>query len=50
MFYIILEKNISTDTVRVHSVYEDSVLALNRLDELVDSTVDYGYRMDSVAA
>jgi hypothetical protein len=48
MLYIILEKDLETEVVTVHSVYEDEALAVATMEELVESTEDYGYKMDAV--
>jgi len=50
MLYIILEKNLETEFVSVHSVYEDEALAVSMMEELIESTEDYGYKMDAVEA
>jgi hypothetical protein len=50
MFYIILEKDLATDLVRVYSVFEDEQSAVDLMDQLINSTEDYGYRMDIAPA
>ena len=48
MLYIILEKDLETDIVSVHSVYDDEHTAVLALDALIESTEDYGYKMDAI--
>jgi hypothetical protein len=48
MFYVILEKDIDTDEVVVHSVFENEEIALITMDQLIDSTMDYAYKMQVV--
>ena len=48
MFYIILEKDLETEVVSVHSVHEDDVRAVAAMETLIESTEDYGYKMDAV--
>ena len=48
MLYIILEKDLETDIVSVHSVYDDEALAVDAMEALIESTEDYGYKMDAV--
>lgn len=46
MYYVILEKDLETEVVSVHSVYEDQALAVSTMEELIESTEDYGYKME----
>jgi hypothetical protein len=48
MFYVILQKNLLTDYVRVLSVYEDESLANQELQDLIDVSDEdtFAYRMD----
>ena len=49
MIYIILEKDLETETVSVHSVYDDDeTVAVSTMDSLIESTEDYGYKMDAM--
>lgn len=48
MYYVILEKDLETEVVSVHSVYEDEGLAVDALESLIESTEDCGYKMDVV--
>lgn len=48
MYYVILEKDLETEVVSVHSVYEDEALAVSAIEELIESTEDYGYKMNVV--
>lgn len=48
MIYIILEKDLETETVSVHSVYDDETVAVSAMDALIESTEDYGYKMDAI--
>lgn len=48
MYYIILEKDLKTEVVSVHGVYEDEDLAVDAIESLIESTEDYGYKMDVV--
>jgi hypothetical protein len=50
MFYVILQKNLATDYVRVLSVYEDEKLANQELQDLIDVSDEdmFAYRMDIV--
>jgi hypothetical protein len=48
MLYIILQKNLHTDCVAVHSVYDDEGAAVDEINNLIDSDETHGYRMDSV--
>lgn len=48
MFYVILEKDLATEIVSVHSVYEDEGLAVDAIESLIESTEDYGYKMEMV--
>jgi len=48
MLYIILQKNLHTGRVAVHSVYDDEGAAVNEINNLIDSDETHGYRMDSV--
>lgn len=48
MYYVILEKDLETEVVSVHSVYEDEGRAVDALESLIESTEDYGYKMDVV--
>lgn len=48
MIYIILEKDLETETVSVHSVYDDETVAVSTMDSLIESTEDYGYKMDAM--
>jgi len=48
MLYIILEKDLKTDFVSVHSVYDNEALAVDAMEALIESTEDYGYKMDVV--
>ena len=46
MFYIILEKDLETEVVSVHSVYENEAIAVDVMEMLIESTEDYGYKME----
>jgi hypothetical protein len=48
MLYIILEKDLETGDVWVHSVYDNEALAIDAMEALIESTEDYGYKMDAV--
>jgi hypothetical protein len=48
MIYIIFEKNLETEVVSVHSVYDDEVLASATMEDLIESTEYFGYKMDVV--
>lgn len=48
MFYVILKKDLETEIVSVHSVYEDEGLAVSAIESLIESTEDYGYKMNVV--
>ena len=48
MLYIILEKDLETEGVSVHSVYDEEHVAVDTMEELIESTEDYGYKMDVV--
>jgi len=48
MLYIILQKNRETDNVNVHSVLDDEMAAVARMDSLIDQNSDFGYRMDAL--
>lgn len=48
MLYIILEKNLETEEVLVHSVYDDEELAVSEMEKLIESTEDYGYKMQAL--
>ena len=48
MYYIILEKDLETEVVSVHSVFDDESTAVAMLDQLIESTEDYGYKIDMV--
>lgn len=48
MYYVILEKDLETEVVSVHSVYGDEQLAVDTMETLIESTEDYGYKMDVV--
>jgi hypothetical protein len=48
MLYIILEKDLETEVVSVHSVYDDETTAVDAMESLIESTEDYGYKMDVV--
>lgn len=48
MLYIILEKDLQTDFVSVHSVYDSEQLAVDAMETLIESTEDFGYKMDVV--
>jgi hypothetical protein len=50
MLYIILEKDLATDQVSVHSVYDDEQLAVDAIEGLICSTEDFGYKMDAIEA
>lgn len=50
MLYIILEKDLETDAVSVHSVYDDEAAADSAMEALIESTEDYGYKMDVVGS
>lgn len=45
MYYVILEKDLETEIVSVHSVYDDEETAVDAMNELIESTEDYGYKM-----
>jgi hypothetical protein len=47
MLYIILEKDLETEVVSVHSVYDDEATAVDAMESLIESTEDYGYKMDT---
>jgi len=47
MFYIILEKDLATEKVAVHSVYDDEALAVSAMEDLIEKGEEmFGYRMD----
>jgi hypothetical protein len=46
MLYIILEKDLETEVVSVHSVYDEEATAVAAMEALIESTEDYGYKMD----
>lgn len=50
MLFIILEKNLKTDDIKVHSVYDDEEFAVSSLNTLIESSDEetFGYKMDSV--
>jgi hypothetical protein len=48
MFYVILEKDLKTEFVSVHSVYDNEEIAVDAMEALIEDTEDYGYRMDVV--
>ena len=49
MLYVILEKDLTTDLSKVHSVFDDEQLAVSEMETLIESTEeDYGYKMISV--
>ena len=48
MFYVILEKDLETEQTRVHSVFESEDLAVAAMEDLIEATEDFGYRMDCV--
>jgi len=46
MDYVILEKDLETEVVSVHSVYSIEQLAVDTMDALIESTEDYGYKIE----
>lgn len=48
MIYVILEKDLETEFVSVHSVYDDEEIAVDAMEALIKDTEDYGYKMDVV--
>jgi hypothetical protein len=48
MFYVILEKDLCTDRVTVHSVWDVEAAAVDEMERLIESTEDFAYRMDAV--
>ena len=48
MLYVILEKNLKTDFVSAHSVYNDEALAVDAMEALIASTENYSYKIDVV--
>ena len=48
MLYVILEKDLATEAVNVHSVWNDEQSAVEEMGRLIDATEDYGYRIHAV--
>lgn len=48
MLYIILEKDLETEVVSVHHCKHYEQLAVDTMETLIESTEDYGYKMDAV--
>jgi hypothetical protein len=48
MLYIILEKDLETENVCVHSVFDDEECAMTEMEYLIEATEDFGYKMEVV--
>lgn len=48
MRYTILEKDLETEVVSVHSFYASEAEAVDVMELLIESTEDYGYKMEAI--
>lgn len=47
--FAIIQKNLETDCVSIHSIYNDEDFAMNEVDRLIEfADGEYGYKLQAV--